>query len=93
MQNLPKAKNYCVTLKIRKGVLFLQIIEGGIDKSYGIEVAKLAGVPTAVIDRSAQILIDLESEKIESQPTKIPEIKWDFSQENILPTDILSWKD
>ena len=36
-------------------------------------MAKLAGVPTAVIDRSAQILIDLESEKIESQPTKIPE--------------------
>ncbi len=75
VQNLPKAKNYCVDVnESARGVLFLhKIIEGGIDKSYGIEVAKLAGVPTAIIDRSAQILTNLESEKIESQPTKIPE--------------------
>ncbi len=75
VQNLPKAKNYCVDVKeSEKGVLFLhKIIEGGIDKSYGIEVAKLAGVPTAVIDRSAEILTDLEAEKIQSQPKKIPE--------------------
>lgn len=74
-QNLQKAKNYCIDVKeTSKGVLFLhKIIEGGIDKSYGIEVARLAGVPTAVVDRSSQILIDLESEKIESQVKKIPE--------------------
>ncbi len=74
-QNLPKAKNYSIDVKeTSKGVLFLhKIIEGGIDKSYGIEVARLAGVPTAIVERSSQILTDLESEKIQSQAIKTPE--------------------
>lgn len=74
-QNLQKAKNYSIDVKeTSSGVLFLhKIIEGGIDKSYGIEVARLAGVPAPIVERSSQILVDLESEKIQSQAKKIPE--------------------
>ncbi|MEG1027777.1 MAG: DNA mismatch repair protein MutS, partial [Oscillospiraceae bacterium] len=45
-------------------ITFLRkIIKGGADDSYGIEVAKLAGLPQAVIDNAKEILISLESEK------------------------------
>ena len=55
-------KNYSIRLESNEdGIVFLRKIErGGIDKSYGIEVAKLAGLPDEVIDRSIQILEILE---------------------------------
>ena len=66
VDKLDKAKNYCVTVKeTDTGVIFLRkVIPGGIDRSYGIEVAKLAGLPKPLIDRAYEILEELESEKI-----------------------------
>ena len=61
-------KNYCIAVK-EKGsdVTFLRrIIRGSADKSYGIHVAKLAGLPQEVIKRAETILIDLEN----TAPTK-----------------------
>jgi DNA mismatch repair protein MutS len=60
---LINVKNCNVAVREWAGeVVFLhKIIPGGTDKSYGIHVAKLAGVPKDVIDRSAEILADLES--------------------------------
>lgn len=57
-------KNYCVSVKeIGHEIVFLRkIIQGGADQSYGIEVAKLAGLPEAVIHRSKEILLDLEKD-------------------------------
>ena len=47
------------------GVVFLyQIGQGGVDRSYGIEVARLAGIPGEVVSRAKEILKDLEGEKI-----------------------------
>ena len=61
---LPGVKNYSVAVKkTNDSVVFLRkIIEGGADESYGIEVAKLAGLPDAVINRAREILSDLEGE-------------------------------
>ena len=61
---LPGVKNYSVAVKkTNDSVVFLRkIIEGGADESYGIEVAKLAGLPDKVIDRAREILCDLEGE-------------------------------
>ena len=61
----PKVHNYQVAVKKWEDkVIFLhQIIPGGCDDSYGIEVAKLAGVPKKVIMRGNQILKLLESGK------------------------------
>ena len=58
-------KNYSVAVKESDDqVIFLRkIIEGGADQSYGIEVAKLAGLPFEVIDRAKDILTKLENEK------------------------------
>jgi DNA mismatch repair protein MutS len=53
--------NYCIAVK-EKGddIVFLRkIVKGGADKSYGIQVAKLAGVPAEVTDRAAQIVMQL----------------------------------
>ena len=48
-------------------VVFLhKILEGGTDKSYGVHVARLAGVPREVVDRARQILADLESAHLDA---------------------------
>lgn len=59
-------KNYSVAVKeTDEQVIFLRkIVEGGADQSYGIEVAKLAGLPTDVIDRAKEILNELENVKV-----------------------------
>ncbi len=55
-------KNYCVAVQERDGdVVFLRkIVRGGADRSYGIHVAKLAGLPQAIIARAVQVLAQLE---------------------------------
>ena len=57
-----KIKNYCVAVKERGAeIIFLRRIKaGGADKSYGIQVAKLAGLPRAVMKRAEVILTELE---------------------------------
>lgn len=62
-QLLDGVKNYNIAVKKRgDDITFLRkIIRGGADDSYGIEVAKLAGVPNSVIRRAKHILEDLES--------------------------------
>ncbi len=57
-------RNYSVAVKeVDNNIIFLRkIIEGGADQSYGIEVAKLAGIPDEVINRAKEILETLEME-------------------------------
>ncbi|MCX6906198.1 MAG: hypothetical protein NTW03_22500 [Verrucomicrobia bacterium] len=51
-------------------VVFLRkIVEGGTDKSYGIQVARLAGVPKGVIDRAKVILQNLEESELTPEGT------------------------
>jgi len=61
---LPGVKNYSVAVKkMKDSVIFLRkIVEGGADESYGIEVAKLAGLPEEVITRAREILLGIEGE-------------------------------
>jgi len=61
-ETLPRVRNYRITVK-EKGdqIVFLrQIVPGGTDRSYGIQVARLAGMPTDVIERAKQVLWSLE---------------------------------
>ena len=59
---LPGVKNYNIAAKKRKDeIVFLRkIVRGGADQSYGVEVAKLAGVPDRVVRRAREILEELE---------------------------------
>lgn len=67
VDNLEHAQNYSIAVKEKKdGVIFLyKLQKEGIDKSYGIEVAKRAGLPTEVIEKSTHILRDLEEDVVE----------------------------
>ena len=61
---LPGAVNYNIAVKTRgEDITFLRkIIRGGADRSYGIDVAKLAGLPDKVVQRAKKILKELEAE-------------------------------
>ncbi|MBQ9513544.1 MAG: DNA mismatch repair protein MutS [Clostridia bacterium] len=64
-------KNYKVVVKeTEKGIVFLRkIVRGGANRSFGIEVAKLAGVSSSIIDRAKNILKQLENSDINYKPT------------------------
>lgn len=64
---LDGVKNYSIAVKKRgDDITFLRrIVRGGADESFGIEVAKLAGVPDSVVRRAKAILKELEANKIE----------------------------
>ena len=57
-------KNYSIAVKKSgEGIRFLRkIVRGGVDESYGIEVAKLAGLPNKVVKRARELLADMENE-------------------------------
>ncbi len=63
---LPRLKNFNVAVREwHDQIVFLRkIVEGGTDKSYGIQVARLAGVPKEVLERAKQILVNLEESEL-----------------------------
>lgn len=67
IDNLEHAQNYSIAVKEKgDGVIFLyKLQKEGIDKSYGIEVAKRAGLPNEVIEKSTHILRNLEEDVVE----------------------------
>lgn len=70
---LNNVHNYCIAVK-EKGddIVFLRkIVKGGADKSYGIQVAKLAGVPDSVIDRAKEIVEELIANDITAGTRKL----------------------
>lgn len=76
--------NYCIAVK-EKGddIVFLRkIIRGGADRSYGIQVAKLAGVPDMVIDRAKEIAAQLSQNDIAE---KLQEISADIRESRKKP--------
>jgi DNA mismatch repair protein MutS len=63
----PKVKNLCIAVKEQGGkVIFLRkLVPGGASRSYGIEVAKLAGLPPEVVARARELLQNLESGELD----------------------------
>lgn len=63
---IPGVNNYCIAVKERgDDIVFLRkIVQGGADKSYGIQVAKLAGVPDSVIQRAKELVDELSDADI-----------------------------
>jgi DNA mismatch repair protein MutS len=62
-QHLPRVRNYNVAVAEEAGrIVFLRrIVPGGADRSYGVHVAELAGLPKAVVQRARDVLLELES--------------------------------
>ncbi len=69
---LPRVRNYNVAVSEQGDrVVFLHhIVPGGADKSYGIHVAQLAGMPRPVVHRAQEILAELEQEAVETMPAR-----------------------
>ena len=69
-QELSGVKNYSVAVKERgKDIVFLRrIVPGGTDRSYGVHVARLAGLPKKVLDRAEEFLQEYDSEKGQPAP-------------------------
>ena len=68
---LPRVKNFNVAVAEKGGeITFLyKIVSGGVDKSYGIHVAQLAGLPKSVVHRAQEVLEELEGDSRAAKPS------------------------
>jgi len=68
---LPNVKNYNIAVKKRgdKMIFLRKIVPGATDDSFGVEVAKLAGLPGSVVNRARQILAELENQDVPAPKT------------------------
>ena len=73
-KHLPRLRNYSVAVKEwNDEIVFVRrVVPGAADRSYGIQVARLAGLPLGVIDRAKVILEKLEAEDTEVGPAEAP---------------------
>ena len=80
-------KNYCIAVKEQgDDIVFLRkIVRGGADKSYGIQVAKLAAVPDSVIARAKEIAEELSDADITARAKEIAEISSNITQHKAVP--------
>ena len=84
--------NYCIAVK-EKGddIVFLRrIVRGGADKSYGIQVARLAGVPDSVISRAKELVEELVASDLTSKTREIAQISANISSRKAVakPDDV-----
>ncbi len=70
---LPRVKNFNVAVTEEKGeVIFLRrVVPGGVDKSYGIHVAQLAGLPKSVVHRAREVLDELEEDRDKAPSSRL----------------------
>ena len=89
---LPNVKNYNIAVKKRgEQMIFLRkIVPGAADDSYGIEVAKLAGIPNPVISRAREILAELEAEGAAPAPAKQKEPEDQVSMLDLTGQQVIS---
>lgn len=91
-RSIEGVKNYHIAAKKRgDGIVFLRkIVPGGADQSYGVEVAKLAGVPARVVDRAREILTELEAQGRTAPPSPGPEAGAQVSLGDMAGAEVLA---
>ncbi len=79
---LPRVKNFNVAVTEEAGrVIFLyKIVPGGVDRSYGIHVAQLAGLPKSVVHRASEVLEELEGDSRKGEKLKTRQRKREAQQ-------------
>ena len=91
-ETLPNIKNYNVAVsEVDNNVIFMhKILPGGADRSYGIHVAQLAGIPNSVINRANQILSQLEGDahQLDIHDSKHPSQMSFFTEKDALREEI-----
>ena len=83
----PGIKNYNVQVKewSDKIIFLRKIAEGGADKSYGIQVARLAGLPERILKRAKEVLLKLESKELDKKEFQ----RINMPKENLLPEEAI----
>jgi len=81
---MDRVKNYNVAIKEwNDQIIFLRrVVEGGADKSYGIQVARLAGLPSVVIARAREVLANLEKAEFDDTGEPTPASKSGRGEKN-----------
>ena len=84
-QKYPQIKNYRITISEENGEIeFLRkIVPGGASKSYGIQVAKMAGLPSSVISRSEELMRKMQKDNSRNLAGRKKEVEQDA--ENLAP--------
>ncbi|MFT4144315.1 MAG: DNA mismatch repair protein MutS [Mobilitalea sp.] len=85
---LEGVNNYCIAVKEQgEDIVFLRkIVKGGADKSYGIQVAKLAGVPGSVLKRASEIVLELSGNDLALKTRNISEA--DQNDSEVIPEQL-----
>jgi len=82
-----RVKNYNIAVKeVKDEIIFLRkLVEGGTNRSYGIQVARLAGIPDRVIDRAKKILTKIENKTngVTKSPSGIREEREIFGKKTL----------
>lgn len=88
---LEGVNNYCIAVKEQgEDIVFLRkIVKGGADKSYGIQVAKLAGVPASVLKRASEIVTELTGNDLALKAKNLSAPESACSQEDFLQESFL----
>ena len=83
---ISNVNNYCIAVKEKgEDIVFLRkIIKGGADKSYGIQVAKLAGIPDSVISRAKELVAQLSDNDITQKVQDIASYKKEEVKKRVL---------
>ena len=81
----PQIKNYRITISEENGEIeFLRkIVQGGASKSYGIQVAKMAGLPNSVISRSQDLMLKMQNDFSNNLSTRRKSAKSDKLEDNV----------
>ncbi len=92
--SFPNVKNFNIAVREwNEQILFLRkIVEGGTDKSYGIQVARLAGVPKEVVARAKKILASLETGTFLSKTAEAPALSKTEAGRAVRPPTFLLWR-
>jgi DNA mismatch repair protein MutS len=89
--HLPAARNYNLAVTERNGeVIFLRrLVPGGADRSYGLHVARLAGIPDSVVGHAQEIMGRLARSAVEGQSTeeRVVKVVREVGEGLLLPTD------
>ena len=92
---LPGVKNYCITVKEEgEDIIFLRKIKrGGADHSYGVQVARLAGLPNKVIKRANVILKKLNAADIAKKTKKLADEAKEAAEESAMQMDMFNMQE
>ena len=94
-EQYPRIKNYNVATKeVDNKVLFLRkLVEGGSNHSFGIHVAKMAGMPKAILQQSSELLIELEKKSLSQKEEMSSTLKQSKSKESPMQLSFFNEED